>query len=206
MRRGIEEMRNMEKLIRNKSGNAIYLVLIMVMCIFFPLMAVIYDLGQYRMYQQDIKNIQEIAGLACVGVAAGSIPGYGGSGSAAGAFEGTTCKSIATNVALANLGLNFNHSVFPTEWAVDVAKNVNHSRLAPCNSGSFNVAVGSANNGHNFTVQLKGLCYYPKFLKKNVLNFQAKRTNKTPFSGKFESSYEIQVRPSVFSAVYQKHE
>ena len=176
----------------------------MVMCVFMPIMAVIYDVGQYRMYQQDIKNIQEIAGLACIGVAKGSFNATG-SGDALGAFDAGSCKDVAANVAAANLGLNYNRNVFTSTWGNDVRKNRNYTSLAPCN-GTFtreNIVTSRVDTGgHNFALQIKGLCYYPTFMKKNVLNFQATAHNKTPFNGSFKKSYPIEVMPSIFSAVF----
>ena len=193
-----------KEILNSKSGNVVLLIFAVIMCVFFPVMAVIYDIGQMRMYQQDVKNAQEIAGLACVGVSGGSAgisdsPFLGG-------FNGKNCQKIALATAWANLGQTAQMDPpygTDTEYLMNVIKN-QKKRLVACEGQTPTVNVEPANKGHNFTVQIVGLCYRPMFINSKLLNFKVLENSPYQANIKFKDEYKIEVRPSWFSAVYNK--
>lgn len=178
------------------------LVLSVIMCVMLPILAVIYDLGQMRMYQQDVKNAQEVAGLACVGVSKGSFD-KGASGGAFGAFDQSKCKRVATVTAWANLGIT---AAMPSgNIKMEYLNKVKHgadNRLVKCNGKEPNVDVEPDNSKQHFSVQIQGICYKPMFIKPSLLNFQMLKKNPYFVAPKFQDQYAIQVQPSYFSAVY----
>ena len=193
-------MNKVKSLIKNKKGNVMILILAVMMCVLMPVIAVIYDLGQIRMYQQDIKNAQEIAGLGCVGVSAGSIGGnnvYGG-------FSGR-CANIAASSAWANLGVQGGKGGQGADrhW-YDRVKSVRgkNTRLYACKGEQPWVDVKQTPDKNHFSVQIRGLCYRPLFIKADLLNFQVLKNNPYHVNAQFKDEYPVQVMPSWFSAVY----
>lgn len=200
-------MKAIKQLAKNKSGNVIILILAVIMCVFFPVMAVLYDLGQVRMYQQDVKNAQEIAGLACVGVSRGSFGSS--SGGAFGGFNQSTCQPVATVAAWGNLGVEANiartisqNGNMDTSRFEIVKKYRKDSRLVACKGETPRVATPPTPDGGHFSVHITGLCYKPMFIKPSLLNFQVLNHSAYDISPKFRDEIPVQVRPSWFSAVY----
>lgn len=192
-------MNKVKSLIKNKKGNVMILILAVMMCVLLPVIAVIYDLGQIRMYQQDIKNAQEIAGLGCVGVSAGSI----GGNNAYGGFSGR-CKNIAAASAWANLGVQGKGGQGgDTRW-YDRVKSIRgkNTRLYACKGTTPKVDVRQTPDKNHFSVQIQNLCYRPLFIKPSLLNFQVLKNNPYFVNAQFRDEYEVQVMPSWFSAVY----
>lgn len=187
----------------DKSGNVMILILSVIMCVMLPILAVVYDLGQIRMYQQDVKNAQEIAGLACVGVSKGSIDG-GGAGGALGAFDKNKCERVATVTAWANLGVTAAAPLGRMDPTyINRTKQGKHERLVGCSGGPApHVFVNSPNGGRNFIVQIQNVCYKPMFIKPSLLNFQMLKNNPYFINIKFRDELPVTVTPSWFSAVY----
>lgn len=206
----------MGKILRNKKGSMIILILAVLMCMFIPMIAVIYDIGMMRLYKQDIKNAQEIAGLACIGASTGSI---NGSGVAAGGFNTANCQRIAKSTAAANLKSKY----LPIHYEVHNNSKANASkvendrksagRLVDCKSSrgsyaaNFDVKVVSQQSegaaSRSFTVQVVGLCYKPVFIDSKLLNFQVLRNVANKIN--FRDEYHLEVAPSTFSAVYSSN-
>lgn len=192
----------------NKKGSVLYLVLAVIMSVFFPVIAVIYDLGQMRMYQQDVKNAQEIAGLACIGVSKGSFKD--GSSSALGAFNPESCLPIATVTARENLGLDGGQYTSKLKGGADLSKlnkvksaKSRNSRLTNCKGETVRVTLDGKRDDQNFSLKVEGVCYKPKFIKADLLNFQMlKNSGFKGLTTTFKDEYPVEVRPSGFSAVY----
>lgn len=178
------------------------LVLSVIMCVMLPILAVIYDLGQMRMYQQDVKNAQEVAGLACVGVSKGSFD-KNASGGAFGAFDPSKCKRVATVTAWANLGITaaMSSGNIKMEY-LNMVKHGADNRLEPCYGKKPNVDVSETDSKQHFSVQIQNICYRPMFIKPSLLNFQMLKKNPYYVTPQFHDQYPIQVQPSYFSAVY----
>lgn len=192
-------MNKVRLLIKNKKGNVMILILAVMMCVLMPVIAVIYDLGQIRMYQQDIKNAQEIAGLGCVGVSAATVGGK----NAYGGFSGR-CKNIAASSAWANLGVQGQGGQgADTHW-YDRVKSVRgkNTRLFACKGSTPKVDVNQTPDKNHFSVQIQNLCYRPLFIKPSLLNFQVLKNNPYHVNAQFKDEYPVQVMPSWFSAVY----
>lgn len=189
---------------KDKQGNVMILILAVVMCVMLPVIAVIYDIGQMRMYQQDVKNAQEIAGLSCIGVAGGSVEGNSSQG--AGGFSESKCRPSAIVTAWANLGIQANGAaqtnIQTTSWFKQLQNTRTNGRLVQCKGEKANVDVKK--EGNHFEVQIKGLCYRPMFIKPSVLNFQMLKNNPYRINVQFADEYHVEVRPSYFSAVYDK--
>lgn len=195
-------MEKLKKIIKEKNGNVIILILAVVMCVFMPILAVIYDVGQIRMYQADVKNAQEIAGLGCIGVAGGTV---GAQYEASGGFDVSRCKQVATQTAFANLGISGGAGGVNTEYLRGVLNNkAKQTRLVQCPGEELYVYVESPDRGNHVKMQIRGLCYKPMFIKPSMVNFQILDKNPYRANFKFQDYYRIKVAPSTFSAVYHK--
>ena len=199
----------MSKGLKNKQGSVFILVLAVVMCVLLPIMAVIFDVGRYRMYQQDIKNAQDIAALACVGVSGGSI----GQSTALGSFDLSNCQKVARQSAFSNLGqdglaksVTLSRPAAQTAELQQKVKKVhgNASALQPCTTTGgqgVDVSVTKVPKGTGMLIQIKGLCFRPMFINSKLLNFQVAKTS-FRFTPQFKDEYPVMVSPTPISAVY----
>ena len=55
-----------DKYKKEKKGAMIIIMLAVIMMLSLPMIGVIYDYSMIRMAKQDLKNIQDLAGVACV--------------------------------------------------------------------------------------------------------------------------------------------
>lgn len=194
--------------LKSKTGNVVIILFGVMMCMFLPIMAAIYDLGMIRMYQQDVKNLQEVAGLACVGVSRGYL-NKGGAGSALGGFDEAKCKAIIQQVVASNLGMSGSNGIGNNHHNDELRqlRLSGPSRLKPCGNATTINPEANPDNNMRLVVQVKGLCYKPLFLNGKLLNFQISSRNPYRIQDpKYANEYEIKVQPSVMSAVYVSHE
>ena len=80
--------------IKNKKASVTTITLFAIMCILFPMLAIIYDIGMIHIYKQDLKNIQELSGTTCTPTAEEKVN------------MPASCKQLARSYVLANLGEN----------------------------------------------------------------------------------------------------
>lgn len=221
--------------IKNKKGTVIILYLAAIMCVFIPTLAVLYDIGMYRVAQEEIHNAQEIAGLACIGVSAGSITGEN---SAIGAFDVKQCKKAVESLMNVNLGLDYsgkidgldggtkanqtvgdiqkarknvqrlihpcgaNHSLRAEEMSKDAATQ--RVKVEAKNQRAI-IRMGTDSNAtHTFVLKTTGMCYTPFFINKGLLAFGITGKSKSNNLNEIQVEYPITVKPSFFSAVYNK--
>lgn len=218
--------------IKNKKGTVIILYLAAIMCVFVPTMAVLYDMGMYRVAQEEIHNAQEIAGLACIGVSAGYLTG---GNSAIGAFDVKQCKKAVESLMNVNLGLaqgktdglggksaqivgaiqkdrkNVKRLIHPCEAnrileAKEMSKNdATQSVDVKAKNQRAIIRMGTDSNAtHTFVLKTTGMCYTPFFINKGLLAFGITGKSKSNNLNKIQVEYPITVKPSFFSAVYNQ--
>ena len=187
---------------KNRKGNITLLYMSVIFCLFLPLTAVIYDVGMYRVAKQDVKNLQEIAGLACVGASNGSL-GNAGAAQQAGGFNKQKCESIVKDVVAKNMN---NSSIgtgatknFTPKFQKAIAEERNNSKGSKfIDTSNLRVsAVGERDDG--MVLKIQGLRYKPTFLKTSVMNFNILNKKKTT---NYDATWPIEVTASHFSAVY----
>lgn len=187
---------------KNRKGNITLLYMSVIFCLFLPLTAVIYDVGMYRVAKQDVKNLQEIAGLACVGASNGSL-GNTGAAQQAGGFNKQKCESIVKDVVAKNMN---NSSIgtgatkdFTPKFRKAIAEERNNSKGSKfIDTSNLRVnAVGERDGG--MVLKIQGLRYKPTFLKTSVMNFNILNQKKTT---NYDATWPIEVTASHFSAVY----
>lgn len=221
--------------IKNKKGTVIILYLAAIMCVFVPTMAVLYDMGMYRVAQEEIHNAQEIAGLACVGVAGGFLTG---SNDPIGKFDVNQCKNAVESLMNVNLGLDYNGQKGNLNYggkAGQIVKDIQTDRknvkrlIHPCGSNRSLraeemskdratqrveveaknqpaiIRMGTDSNAtHTFVLKTTGMCYTPFFINKGLLAFGITGKSKSNNLNEIQTEYPITVKPSFFSAVYNK--
>lgn len=189
-------------MLKNKKGNIILLYMSVIICLFLPLTAVIYDVGMYRVAKQDVKNLQEIAGLACVGASNGSL-GNTGAAQQAGGFNKQKCESIVKDVVAKNMdnskigtGATAN---FTPKFRQAIKSERNNSKGSKfIDATNLQVrAVGERDGG--MILKIQGMRYKPTFLKTSLMNINILKNKK---SVNYDASWPIEVSPSHFSAVY----
>ena len=189
-------------MIKNKKGNITLLYMSVIFCLFIPLTAVIYDVGMYRVAKQDVKNLQEIAGLACVGASNGS-QGNTGAAQQAGGFNSKKCESIVKDVVAKNMD--------DSKIGTGVTKNFTPKFMKAIQSERGSKSIDTNNlrvravgeKGGGMILRIEGIKYKPMFLKTSLMNIHMLKGNKTV---NYDTSWPIQVTPSHFSAVYDWHQ
>lgn len=189
-------------MIKNKKGNIALLYMSVIFCLFLPLTAVIYDVGMYRVAKQDVKNLQEIAGLACVGASNGS-QGNTGAAQQAGGFNSQRCESIVKDVVAKNM----NNSSIGTGATKDFTPKFKKAIAEERNNSRGNKFIDTSNlrvravgvKGGGMILRIEGLQYKPTFLRTSLMNIHVLKGNKTV---NYDTNWPIQVSPSHFSAVY----
>lgn len=202
-------MNNNRKLYLNKKGNITLLYLAVIMSLFFPLMAVIYDIGMYRVAKQDAKNLQEIAGLACVGASEGS---QNGNGKANGAFNVGKCQMAVKQVLYQHLGnaSNLKQPFTPTfKKLINSERHIGEYRngrnLIEWKGTEPRVEPSEINGNRVMVVQLQGIVYHPMFLKNAFLNNSIVKGVNHNVNYNANSEWYVPVTPTTFSAIYDQH-
>ena len=205
---------SVREFLKDKKGNVTIIIVSVMICFMFPMLAILYDLSQMRIAKQDIRNIQEIAGISCTSVSAGSrSSGAGSSGGAIGAFDANKCRPAVEKAVRANLGFSSTTSSGPNaeqerSFFSEVKRFHNpQSRLRPCGGGSFsggkNLKVSSPDGGKRVEISVQGMCYYPIFLNSNLLNFKLLKGQWGGRTVPVRDEYVLNVRPTVISGVYK---
>lgn len=218
--------------IKNKKGTVIILYLAAIMCVFVPTLAVLYDIGMYRVAQEEVHNAQEIAGLACIGVSAGYLTG---GNSAIGAFDVKQCKNAVESLMNVNLGLAQGKADGLGGKSAQIVGAIQKDRknvkrlIHPCGSNRSLraeemskdratqrveveaknqhaiIRMGTDSNAtHTFVLKTTGMCYTPFFINKGLLAFGITGKSKSNKLNEIQTEYQITVKPSFFSAVYNK--
>ena len=190
-------------LIKNKKASVTLITLFAIMCVLFPMLAIIYDIGMIHIYKQDLKNIQEVAGTTCVPDAKGrtELP--------------KSCIKLAEAYVFANLGqrTGFSSNKFPdkirsqigalrnTQNGIPLCSDSGAKTTRLCKiSGRQYVTVGpDPNNSRSMIVHIQGIAYKPMFLTKTLLNFGKTKKSKEP-----DDFYELKIPESKFSPTYQQ--
>lgn len=186
---------------KNKKGSILLLYISVIICLFLPLTAVIYDVGMYRVAKQDVKNLQEIAGLACVGASNGS-QGNAGAAQQAGGFNSKRCENIVKDVVAKNINNSRIGTGVTTNFTPKFRRAIQDERSSKfIDASNIQVRAQGQKNG-SMILQIQGLRYKPTFLKTSLMNINVLAKKK---SVNYDANWPIKVTPSHFSAVYDVH-
>ena len=181
--------------LKEKKGTIIVLLTGIIMIVIMPLMAVIYDLSLYKMYTQDLKNMQDLAGISCV-------PQSGNSYKMNGCQELIKAK-IVSDLAYDSRYFNISgeamkkrsivenqNDVFAEGEAKPLTANevANHVKVAPYS--------GTTGNITGYQVQIVGLYYRPSFLRMPLFQKMINQNGSTKM-------FLLNPSPSIFSAQYE---
>ena len=189
----------MNKYFCKKHGSVTTITLFAIMCVLFPMLAIIYDIGMMHIYKQDLKNIQDLAGTTCAPNAETK-----GLSQECGLLAK---RYVAMNIAGKDIpsGLSNSSSAIrnlrATKGITRCDSKKGKSRLCT-ESGdrSTNNVIAEAENG-KLRVTIKGIKYKPLFLNKNLFRFgNAKAPSNTPETNE---AIELKIPPSSFSGTYQ---
>ena len=183
------------KKIKEKKGTIVVLLTGIIMIVIVPLMAVIYDLSLYKMYTQDLKNMQDLAGISCV-------PQSGNSYKMNGCQELIKAK-IISDLAYDSRYFNISgeamkkrnivgnqNEVFARGDVSPLTANevANHIRIAPYSGTSGGIT--------GYQVQIVGLYYRPVFLRMPLFEKMVSQNGATQM-------FLLNPPPSIFSAQYE---
>lgn len=190
-------MKKYFSLIKNKKASVTVIALFAIMCILFPLLSVIYDIGMIHIYKQDLKNIQELSGTTCVPDAAAKVT------------MPKECQNLAKAYVNANLGgQGLPHADQKLLSQIGQLRNTGNG-LPMCSDSGVKTTrlcrtgeeiVSAREDGNKIKVQIINIKYKPMFLTKALLNFgrQAKKLPK-------DDGYALNIQPSYFSPTYQQN-
>ena len=193
-----------KKYINKKQASVTTITLFAIMCVLFPMLAIIYDIGMMHVYKQDLKNIQELSGTVCT-------PSAETKGLPA------TCQELAKQYVLANIvGINVSpvtdkygetiRKLRVTEKSIPNCNSQSVGRTRICAEGGFsldNVDVHMKDIGggaQRMVVHIKGIYYKPLFLNKKMFMF-----GNTKAPSNVRDAWELRIPESNFSGTYQQH-
>ena len=194
-----------KKYICKKHASVTTITLFAIMCVLFPMLAIIYDIGMMHVYKQDLKNIQELAGTVCTPDAKSKgLP--------------KNCEKLAYEYIMANLVGN-GVSPVTSKYGASIRKyRVTERSIPNCNSqsvgrtricvdGSFsrdNIKVKMIDIGggaQRMAVRIYGIRYKPLFLNKKMFMF-----GNTKAPSNVRDTWALNIPASNFSGTYQQHQ
>ena len=197
----------MKRNINKKQASVTTITLFAIMCILFPMLAIIYDIGMIHIYKQDLKNIQELAGTACAPNAESK-----------GLSE--KCIPLAKRYVAMNLtgkgisGLKSGSQIQITKLRVTEgigscsSSKTGKSRLCTEGGGiSENNVIAKLENGtgssKQLVVNIVNIKYKPLFLNKKMFQFgNTKPPQGTPDDN---GAIPLTIPKSKFSGTYQSN-
>ena len=193
-----------KKYLCKKHASVTTITLFAIMCVLFPMLAIIYDIGMMHVYKQDLKNIQELSGTVCTPDASSKgLPDI--------------CENLAYQYVMANI-VGDGVSPVTSKYGEAIRKyRVTERSIPNCNSqgvgktrlcvngtfGQDNVKVKMKPIGggaKRMTVNIVGIRYKPLFLNKKMFMFG---NAKAPSNA--EDTWELKIPESNFSGTYQQH-
>ena len=176
-----------KKKIDNKKGAMMILLLAVITMLALPMLAVMYDIAMIKVARQDVKNLQDLSGIACKSE-----------------FNDTfkeSCRAAAQDVLNANIEMpsgNLKNS------DVNMDRR-NSTRLKACGATKgvqgAKIIVDVASDKHSFTVKVDNICYAPVFATDTIFKaFDSSGTKVLKNEG--ESGFEIDISKSVSASQF----
>ena len=199
--------------LKDKRGSFVLLVVVIIMCVFIPMLGIMYDLTMMRIYRQDLRNIQEVSGIVCIPEADGLN----------GAFKLGACQRAVQHYIQVNLGLGKSDRFCDQKGVCEdfigteskngdaIRKLRQNPNFHSCKSQGVNVYVvpvkgteGQWSDHYSqIKIQIQGMCYRPVFLRKNIFNWRAIKSTKED-GNNFADEYPILPEPTIISSSANK--
>ena len=182
---------------KEKHGAMVIIMLAVIMMLSLPMIGVIYDYSMMRMAKQDLKNIQDLAGVACVAKWDNH-------------FEPKNCKKVIMDMIDKNTsGGGDSHRADATHYLRQncdgksgLSGMTMNASSNTADGGNVVINMQEASKG-KYTIQLRAY-YKPIFLKSSL--FKAFDKNDDGNLGKAfnDNCILIKTEPSTFMATYKK--
>lgn len=199
--------------LKDKKGSFTLLIVVIIMCVFIPMLGIMYDLTMMRIYRQDLRNIQEVSGIVCIPEADGLN----------GAFQFGACQKAVQHYIQLNLGLaksdkycdqRGNCEEFANTQSVygeRIRKMRQNPNFRPCRNGGATAYVVPVQGtqgqwGDHYSqikIQIQGMCYRPVFLRRNIFNWRVIKGNQKD-GNQFVDEYPILPEPTIISSSANK--
>lgn len=188
------------KIKNEKKGSIILLMCMMMALLLLPLIGIIVDYNNMRMFVMDVKNIQDVSGIACISHGTGKT-------SEIGAFDGAGCgKTIETifNINTGNQGVKFRDPSFEfkTKYNDPNGTYFNGIHYEGFSPGRFSIRAQGDLDPNGNKGYLAGK-YCPIILHKKVLDLLHVQIKDGEWEG---DCIKVFVPPTTFSATYKMNE
>ena len=187
----------LKKIKNEKKGSLILLMSMMMVLLLLPFLGIIVDYNNMRMFVTDVKNIQDVSGIACISHGTGNT-------SEIGAFDGAGCGKTITTIFKINTGneVSFRDSSFQFKPKY-IDKNgtwfsgLHYEGISP---GHFSIRAQGEKKTTNGNITYQAGKYCPIILHKKILDLLHVQIKNGEWDG---NCIKVYVPPTTFSATYK---